>query len=62
MKEQKYNCPNYQIYINADHQLEKECHKHYCLCDDEFKWCKETNNKYQKAKKDNRAGNGKFFK
>lgn len=62
MKTEKYNCHNYQLYINANDELERECHKHYCLCDDEFKWCKETNDKYQKAKSKNKARNGKFLK
>lgn len=62
MKEDKFNCTYYHIYINANDELHKTCHKHYCVCDDEFKWCNETNDNYQKAKKQNKASNGMFFK
>ncbi len=55
------NCTGLRTGLNIKGELETRCHKNYCLCDDEFKFNKELNERYQKAKKMNKAENGIFF-
>ncbi len=62
MNDKSYQCDDFNIYFNANNQPEMKCRKHFCICEDEYKWCNETNEKYQKAKKEGKAKNGKFFK
>ena len=58
----KENCTNNKLFINAKDELVIKCHKHYCLCNDEFIWDSELNKKYQIAKKEDEANNGIFSK
>jgi hypothetical protein len=62
MQDKKNECPNFKGFIDTKDQFKVKCSKHYCLCDDEFKWCNETNEKYQLEKTRNKAALGKFFK
>jgi hypothetical protein len=54
------NCMHYKLYIDAKDELSKDCHKDYCLCEDKYVWDVELNEKYQTAKKENKAKDGIF--
>ncbi len=56
----KDNCMHYKLYIDKKDELRRDCVKHYCLCDDKFVWDEELNEKYQTAKKENKAKSGIF--
>jgi hypothetical protein len=61
MNEEKFSCDFLRVVLNINGEAVFRSQKEYCYCEDKYVWNKKTDKKYQKAKKEGKAKNGKFY-